>query len=159
MPCTPTRTWRDTLWDWTEPLWQRLQEQKEAAEAAQQELFANRLCTRPHPAALLLCPHTRHWGAATGPPRALDQDELAFLRDVEAEECEKERAEQREVQQALSEFKVGCCCNGGGWGGRGGGRAGCWLHGGAVCAERAGCERGGPARDVRDAGTADARAV
>lgn len=46
----------------------------------------------------------------TGPPRALDQDELAFLREVESEECERERQEQLEVKRALHEFKV-CCQN------------------------------------------------
>lgn len=47
----------------------------------------------------------------TGPPRELDAEELAFLRDVEAAEDAKERAEEREVQRALHEFKVGhdCC--------------------------------------------------
>ena len=94
--------------------------------------------------------HTPRWDA-TGPPRELDQDELAFLRDVEAAEYEKERAEQLEVQRALSEFKV-----------RGEGvgthtRAQAWFHGGAavVVTERAGRERGGQARGARDAGDAD----
>lgn len=43
-PCGNMLCWRCWWGDGTEPLWQRLQEQKEAAEAAQQELFANRLC-------------------------------------------------------------------------------------------------------------------
>ena len=70
----------------------------------------------PSPLSHLAHAHTSHGtllvvGDGTGPPRELDAEELAFLRDVEAAEDAKERAEEREVQRALHEFKVGhdCC--------------------------------------------------